>query len=272
MDLDRAAQLSFKDASQKGYLYDLLARVAQQSFPLLQKAQNSPIILRVKEIDTPVACFDVDGTLHNTYEFIVQAFEKTLEQHNLEKRTRKEISATAGLRLADCYRILAPGSKMTDKLCQTHRDFEANNPQLIVPFTDTLSVLEQLRNVGIKIAAVTARKRASALVNMERTGVLGMMHTVVTSDDVTNPKPHPEAILLALSQLNSKPYRATMAGDSRFDIEAGRSARVKATIGAAYGFESFETVKSKPDYVVDNIAAMLPIILTRLGMIIDCEV
>lgn len=226
----------------------------------------------MKEIETPSVCFDVDGTLHDTYEFIVQAFERTLEQYNLEKRTRKEISATVGLRLADCYRILAPGSELIDKLCQAHRDFEVHNPQLIVPFPETLSTLRQLRSVDVKIAAVTARKKTSALANMERTGVLEMMQAVVTGDDVVNAKPHPEAVLLALSQLNSKPCNAAMAGDSRFDIEAGRAARVKLTIGAIYGFESFEIVKSKPDYIVDNISDMVPIILMKLGTTTDHEV
>jgi phosphoglycolate phosphatase len=58
---------------------------------------------------------------------------------------------------------------------------------------------------------------------------------VITPDDVSHPKPHPEALILACKRLNCPPDRSVFVGDHRRDIEAGNAAGC-TTIAAAYGY------------------------------------
>lgn len=213
----------------------------------------------------PIAHFDGDGTLLDTYDLIYKAFLATIEEHKLEKKTKAEIDATMGFPLTACYEVLAPG-KNIEQLCQTHRDFQAKNPELIKPFPNTLAALNELKNEGVKLTLITARTRDSAIANIERTGIEPFIDLVVGGEDVSQPKPDPEGIIRATGHLKGTLYRATMAGDSGVDIQAGQWAGVK-TIAAAYGFEGPKIALNHPDYTVNDIAQMVPIILLELNVI-----
>lgn len=58
---------------------------------------------------------------------------------------------------------------------------------------------------------------------LKLTGIGEFFETVVTLDDVTNAKPDPEPVLLALKQLGSEPAEAIMVGDNYHDVLAGKT-------------------------------------------------
>jgi pyrophosphatase PpaX len=75
---------------------------------------------------------------------------------------------------------------------------------------------------------------------------------VVGSDDVTNPKPHPEPVLLALERTCRAGSDAVFIGDSRHDIECGRAAGVK-TAAALWGpFDRDHLEDVDPDYWLEQ--------------------
>ncbi len=53
-----------------------------------------------------------------------------------------------------------------------------------------------------------------------------------------------------------------MIGDTEADILAGREASVM-TIGVSYGFHGPRIARSKPDFIVEDIADVIPILLTE---------
>ncbi len=54
-----------------------------------------------------------------------------------------------------------------------------------------------------------------------------------------------------------------MVGDTDVDILTGKNAKTK-TVGVTYGFHGKRIVESNPDYVIDDIAEIIPIILVQL--------
>lgn len=202
--------------------------------------------------------FDVDGTLLNTTEFLFQAYEYTLKKHKLPKSTRNQISKLMGRDIREIYANLAPDfdSKI---LIQTHTDFQLKNTQLAKPFPKTIQTLVKLRKAGIKIAAITNRFN-TARKTLEETGTDEFMDLVIAGDDVENLKPHPEGLLKALTHFEILSSEAVMIGDSPPDILAGKNANV-ATIAVTYGFLGKDIAKTEPDYLVDDIADILPLIM-----------
>ena len=71
--------------------------------------------------------------------------------------------------------------------------------------------------------------------HMEYTLATDVAELFVVDRDVANPKPDPEAILLACRQLGVAPREAVMIGDHRRDIDAGHGAGT-VTVAAAYGY------------------------------------
>lgn len=206
--------------------------------------------------------FDVDGTLLDTTEFIYQAYEHTFNNHGISPPTREELGKMMGKPLEEYYRFFAPNTD-TNQLCETHRTFQAENLSLCIPFPNTRSTLTELKKAGLKIAAVTTRSKRTSVDTLRVANLLNLIDTIISREDVENLKPHPEPLFKALEQLKVEPKNAVMIGDTDIDIKAGKNAGTK-TIGASYGFQGNKIIDSNPDYVVDDIAETVPLILTVL--------
>ena len=77
--------------------------------------------------------------------------------------------------------------------------------------------------------------------------------TVICPDHVAEPKPHPEAMLLACSKISVAPADCLYVGDHLRDIDAGRAAGMR-TIAAGWGYiEAGQDIqKWQADWVVEE--------------------
>ncbi len=206
--------------------------------------------------------WDLDGTAHDTQKLIISSFEHSIKQLGYPLKSKEEMIKTLGLPLSECYRVLVPDGNI-EALCKLHQEFQRDNPHLVVPFPNTISTISELKKFGFKNAAVTSRTRESALSNLETTKVGILMDHIIAKEDVRNPKPNPEGIFSALNYLQVLSSNAWMIGDSHVDIYAGKAAGTR-TIGFTNGDPSEEIIASSPDYLVDEISQIVPIILTEL--------
>ncbi len=205
--------------------------------------------------------FDMDGTLLDTREFIFRAWEHVMQHHSLPARTREEITEHITKPLSSIYDALFPGCD-TGALMDTHRDFQLGNLHLARRFEHTLHTLEKLREAGKICAVVSTRGRNSILTALAGADIVHFFDSIVSTDDVSAAKPDPEPVLKALRDLGCSANEAVMIGDTDVDIIAGKEAGV-TTIGVTYGFHGSDVVRHKPDYVVDEISQILPIILNK---------
>ncbi|MDI6716724.1 MAG: HAD-IA family hydrolase [Actinomycetota bacterium] len=215
------------------------------------------------------ALFDLDGTLLDTSEFIFQAFENTLSSHGIQPPSRHEISKLVGKPLEYCYKLLS-GLANVDELCVEHRLFQANHLKLAKTYPGTGEVLQALKSADLKIATVTTRQRETSLRTLEITNLISYMDYVVALEDVENLKPHPEPVLKALNFLNVEPEGAVMVGDTDVDILAGKNAGT-ITVGATYGFRGMQIKDSDPDFIIDDIKEIIPLILATPEAIPDWQ-
>ena len=114
-------------------------------------------------------------------------------------------------------------------------DYEKGLGQHSEPYPGLLALISTLASVGTKWGVVTNKLSRFAHPLMEKMAFNPAADIIITPDDVTHPKPHPESLLLACNRLNCPPDRTVFIGDHRRDIEAGNAAGC-ATIAAAYGY------------------------------------
>lgn len=202
--------------------------------------------------------FDIDGTLLDTTEFIYRAFEHTFKYYGLPVPSRKELARQIGRSLQHCYEHFNTGIAIPD-LVETHRQFQMKNLDLSKPYANTFRTLEELKRGGLIISAVTARGGISAKKTLELAGIDKLFDVILTGDDVVKLKPDPEAFFKALEILKTDKDDAIIVGDTDADILAGKSAGIR-TIGVTYGFHGERINDSNPDFVVDDIAEIVPII------------
>ena len=79
---------------------------------------------------------------------------------------------------------------------------------------------------------------------------------LITADDVSESRPSPEMINLAMKKFNiHEPEKVLKAGDSVIDIEEGKNAGCGLTIAVLSGAQNrAELEKAKPDYIFNTIS------------------
>jgi len=85
---------------------------------------------------------------------------------------------------------------------------------------------------------------------------------VVTASDVVNNRPAPDMIDHAKKKLGLGPSdEVVKVGDSAIDIEEGKTANCRLSIGITTGAHSSDQLRAaKPDYIVDSLMEILPLI------------
>lgn len=202
--------------------------------------------------------FDIDGTLLDTSEFILQAFEHALKEGGATEVTRADIAQKMGPPLFEMYSLLAP-EKEPEKFVRLHRDFQAEKLHLSVPFLGAKEVLSKIHERGIKIAAVTSRSNENSIKTLELAEIKDYFEIIISFEDVKKHKPDPEGIFMALEHMGVRPQDAMMVGDTFVDVEAGKNAGT-LTVGITHGIRGDEVKTSYPDYLITSLPELLAIL------------
>lgn len=203
--------------------------------------------------------FDIDGTLLDTAELIYQAFEHSLKLHGHHVIARQKMAISIGKSLEDCYLDFAPNGDPI-VLSKTHNEFQLKNPHLAELFPDTLKTLEQLKNLGFKMAGITNRWKSSGTLSIKLTGLNNYLEFVLFRDDVKKLKPDPQPVYQALNRLGIAKEKAVFVGDSEVDILCGKNAGIK-TVGVTSGFAGEKIRNFGPDFVIDSLSGLPEILL-----------
>ncbi|GAB3057103.1 pyrophosphatase PpaX [Virgibacillus ainsalahensis] len=201
--------------------------------------------------------FDLDGTLIDTNELIMASFNHTFKQYNMTYTT-EEIMEFNGPPLIDTFRKIDP--KQADSMLATYLEHNhTDHDNYVKVFPNVVETMEQLKNNGLKLGIVSAKMTKAVHMGIALTGLDGFFDSIITYDDVINPKPHPEPVLKGMKALNGDTASTLMVGDNYHDIESGKNAGVK-TAGVAWSHKGKERLlEYSPTYMLDEITELLKI-------------
>ena len=104
---------------------------------------------------------------------------------------------------------------------------------------------------GKKIALVTSSERIIQRAVFEKFGISRYFDAVITADDVTHGKPHPEPYSLALEKLGVSGSRAVVIEDSTNGIQSAKAAGC-TVIGITTSFPAKTLESAGADYIIDE--------------------
>ena len=201
--------------------------------------------------------FDLDGTLIDSTDLIMEAFRYTMRTHlgavPDENRWRAGFGRPLRPQLANFARDAGQASRMVD----TYRDFtDEHHDRLLRPFPGIDDALTALRGGGVRLGIVTSKTNGLARRGLARCGLDGRFDTLIGMDDVQPHKPHPAPVRAALRQLSAAAGRAVFIGDSPYDMQAGRAAGVRtaAVLWGAFGRQELDP--EAPDYWLTDPASI----------------
>ncbi len=206
--------------------------------------------------------FDLDGTLLDSVPMIVKVTREALE--------------AMGIHFDDVTLRHAVGLPLTVQARRFARDREQeftdiyrgiyfhNLADEIRLFPGTMEMLSKVREAGCLTGVVTSKSARGTTRAIETSGMTDMFDCVVTADDVTNYKPHPEPLVKALAQLGVAPKESLYVGDSAFDVDMAKKADV-LMVAVSWGARTREELGPIcPNGVVDSWAQFLDLVMLNL--------
>lgn len=194
--------------------------------------------------------FDLDGTIIDTNQLIIDSFIHTMADIPL---TRETIIPHMGTTLENQLRVFS-GLEDVRELEQAYRKYNlTHHDAMVQPFPHVQQVVRDLHAAGIRLGVVTTKIRPTSMKVLEMFDLYRYMETVVTVTDVTHPKPHAEPVLMALDQMGADPKTAIMIGDSPADIQSAQNAGVRAA-AVAWSLKGEKTLSGySPDYMLHDM-------------------
>ncbi len=181
--------------------------------------------LRLRPFEAVI--FDMDGTVLDTesvFKTIVfevctdLGFEMTDAVHTAMVGSSHE---TTNRLLVEAYGVAFPYTQFDERCRITMRErSHAGVPVKI----GARELLLELRERGIPTAIATSSRSPHAQEQLSAVGLIDMFATIVTRNDVINPKPHPEPYLLAAERLGVDPLLCLALEDSPAGVRAAHAA------------------------------------------------
>jgi pyrophosphatase PpaX len=202
----------------------------------------------------PTILFDLDGTLIDSIELILNSARYAFEKLDRECPPQSEWMAGIGIPLFTMFGRYARDEADKAALIAAYREYQlANHDRLIRCYDEVIDTVAMLSQRGHELGIVTSKSEALAMRGLARVGLARYMDTVVGCDSSTRHKPDPEPVRIALHRLAAEPGEAVYVGDSVHDILAGNAAGV-TTLAATWGaFKRADLEPGKPDSYLDSI-------------------
>ena len=172
--------------------------------------------------------FDLDGTLIDSIQLIIDSYHHTLEVHGLPPRTDKEWLDGIGTPLRVQFAEWAHDEAQMEAMIATYRDYNIfHHDSRVTVYPGVGEMVRAVRAAGCRTGLVTSKNRVGAFRGLRLAGLEEAMDVVIGADDVTHPKPHREPVDRAVAQLGADPATTVYVGDSIHDMHSGRSAGVR---------------------------------------------
>lgn len=186
--------------------------------------------------------FDLDGTIIDTNELIIQSFLHALRGVVPESFGREHIIPSMGLPLALQMQQFS-GRELVDDLVQAYREYNLlKHDEMVSLFPGVAEVVKRLHEEGFRLGIVTTKMRPTTERALKLLGIYEYMGVIVTLDDVEHAKPHPEPVRKAIEALGAEPARTMMVGDSAVDIESALRAGA-VPVGVAWSLKGEALLK-----------------------------
>jgi pyrophosphatase PpaX len=203
--------------------------------------------------------FDLDGTLIDTNELIIQSFKYTFRTHLNREVDTEDIVMHFGEPLIDS--LARYDKENAHVLIETYRNYnESIHDELAKEIAGAKITVKELKAMGVKVGVVTSKRRALAERGMKLFNLLEYFDVVITPEDTTKHKPNGEPVLAACEKLGVDASEVLMVGDSHYDILCGKDAGARSVLVKYTVLPVDKIMEHCPDFVIDEINDILSII------------
>jgi membrane protein len=210
--------------------------------------------------DVQCVLLDIDGTLVDSNEFHVTAWERAFQRRGHQigaDAIRGQIGKGGDQLIPALLPDVTP--QESESIAGAHDEiYQAEYLGRVRPFDRARDFVAHLRGRGIKVVLASSGKRAEVDHYIELIGVEKLLDASTCSDDVERSKPAGDLFATALKKIPSaKPANARAIGDTPYDVIAAAKCGV-ATIAVLSGGSSEQVLRSAgAQMIYSNVGEIL---------------
>lgn len=199
-----------------------------------------------------IVLFDLDGTLIDSTEAILESFHHSLKELNHPVDLEDEaIKALIGHPLEVMFARLGCEIEKIDTHVLTYKEHYrtiSRAKTFLLPFAAE-AIEEASKHARLGIVTTKTARYSREL--MEHFGLMDYFEVLIGHEDVQNHKPHPEPIHKALEGMDYALEEVWMIGDTRLDLEASQRAGIDA-VAVLTGYDNFEQLSAFKFSIKEN--------------------
>jgi phosphonatase-like hydrolase len=216
--------------------------------------------------------FDMAGTTVDEDNIVYKTLQKSINKAGFNFSLNQVLAVGAGKEKLTAIKdvIQSDGSLCNEQLAdKIYSAFigeltDAYNRYQLRPQPGAEELFKALKEKQITVILNTGYNKTTAHTILQKLGWQAgvQIDALITADDVTNSRPSPDMIFLAMRQFGiDDAAEVIKVGDSIIDIEEGKNAGCYLSIGITTGAHTHEQLTTaNPDKIITQLADLLPLI------------
>ena len=184
----------------------------------------------------PVILFDLDGTVIDSTEAILDGFRVAFETFGGQVPSDEVIKNEIGHTLEDMFTTLGVEASKVDEYVHTYkmhyRVISCEKTILLEGAREAIEKASQFATLGV----VTTKTGEYSRILLEHMDLMKYFDVLIGREHVEHPKPHAEPILKALMKLEHDRNSTWMIGDTCMDMVSAKNAEITGiAVTSGYG-------------------------------------
>ncbi|WP_309500034.1 HAD family hydrolase [Sulfurovum sp.] len=212
---------------------------------------SSDTIYQMKEgtIRSKIILFDLDGTIIDSTEAILESFGKAYASFGVEVPTTQSIKILIGLPLDVIFVKLGVAQEEAMAYVKAYKEHYRTVYLQKTTLLPKAKEAVELAHGYARLGVVTTKTSEYSRSLLEHFDLMKYFDVLIGREDVEHPKPHPEPILKALSHLGYRYGKVTyFIGDTCVDMLAAEEADI-GSVGVLSGYMSKEALADCADFI-----------------------
>lgn len=206
--------------------------------------------------------FDLDGTLTDSGEGIINCATLALEHFGLPVPSREEMGVFVGPPLDQTFiRFGVPADKTQEAIDVFRSRYLVTGKFENAPYPGIHDLLDTLKKQGHRLFVATSKPESTAIEVLNKFELAGFFEQIVGAI-MDGSRVHKADVIAYLLSLIGTPDNILMVGDTEFDV-IGAAAHGISTVGVSWGYGKVEAMRQAGAIAIANTMEELLNIINR---------
>lgn len=207
-------------------------------------------------------CFDLDGTLVDSKETILESTKAALDQLKISYRIDEDVFTNMiGMHFVDIFGELKINVPDFEKFITIYKALYFDFMDSSYLYPEVENILTYLNQHQVKVSLLTTKVQDQAEKIIDHFDLRPSFDFLMGRRDGLAHKPSPEPLIYICKELSIEPSDTLMVGDTELDIQCGIGAGAK-TCGVLYGYRTEKQLrKEKPDFLISGLTELIKVLV-----------